>query len=138
MRRAFKSGLFPLMILIPLVLTGCSDDGNPEPPPPEYPEIVDAVAERSHGRFTVTVTVSSPYDSSERWADAVRVLDSEHEPLHVHEFDHPHPTEQPFTRSIPDVGIPIDVTEIHLQARDSSNGWSPTTFDIDLDQPEIP
>ncbi|MFC4335171.1 hypothetical protein [Salininema proteolyticum] len=127
-----RMNLLPLALL-PVFLTACTDD-PPEPEPePDYPTVVDAVAVREDGAFTVHITVDSAYDSEERWADAVRVVGPDGGEMAIAEFPEPHEDEQPFTRSIEGVDAPMDVEVVEVQARDSENGWNPETLEVRLD-----
>ncbi len=93
-----------------------------------YPNIVSVKLESSGGRkFRVTVTVSSPYDQADRYADAWRVLDERRKVLGVRELLHDHATEQPFTRTLDDVVIPRTVKVIEVQGRDKTFGWGGNT-----------
>jgi hypothetical protein len=102
--------------------------------PPEaqrYPDILDVTLTRSDdGTFTVTVTVSSPYDTPERYADAWRVLSPDGAVLAVRELTHDHASEQPFTRSLGGVQIPADVTAVTVEGRDLVNGYGGRTVTV--------
>ena len=133
-----------------LALTGCSsssDDAEPlasvsgtdpdvEPDQgDQFPEIVDVEATRadSTNTWTFAVTVSSPYDTPERYADGWRVLGPDGTVFDVHELAHDHAAEQPFTRTQTGVVIPDDVEEVTIEGRDLVNGFGGTTLTIDLD-----
>ena len=66
----------------------------------QFPEVlkVDAVA-LDDNRWRFAVTVSSPYDSPQRYADAWRVLSVSGQELGKRVLLHDHASEQPFTRS---------------------------------------
>ena len=86
--------------------------------------MVDAeLTEDGDGTFTAAVTLSSPYDTPERYADAWRVLSPDGEELGIRELAHDHAAEQPFTRSQSGIAIPDDVAEVTIQGRDQENGW---------------
>ena len=132
-----------------LTLTGCSssDDAQPlasvaetapdgEPDQGDrFPEIVDVEATRddSTDTWTFAVTVSSPYDTPERYADGWRVLGPDGTVFDVHELAHDHAAEQPFTRTQTGVVIPDDVEEVTIEGRDLVNGFGGTTLTVDLD-----
>ncbi len=66
------------------------------------------------------MTVSSPYDTPQRYCDAFKVMDAKGKLLGERVLWHDHQTEQPFTRDLHGVVIPADLTEIvHWDA----NGW---------------
>jgi hypothetical protein len=65
-----------------------------------YPDVLEAELEPSGDGWRLSATISSPYDSPERYADAFRVLTPAGEQLGVRELLHDHAGEQPFTRSL--------------------------------------
>ena len=107
----------------------------PDDPVELFPDVVGGDAERSDdGTWTIRATLSSPYDTPERYADAWRVLGPDGAVLGVRELAHDHANEQPFTRSLAGVAIPDDVDVITLEGRDQVSGWGGATFTIDLDR----
>lgn len=54
----------------------------------KYPDILEAELSGSDGEYRISVTVSSPYDSPERYADGWRVLDEDGTVLAEHELGH--------------------------------------------------
>ena len=97
----------------------------------KYPDIREAELESSGGdTWTLSVTVSSPYDSPERYADGWRVLDQDGNVLGKHELMHDHAGEQPFTRSQSGLEISQDVQEITVEGRDLKNGYGGETVTI--------
>lgn len=139
------------VVTIGIALTGCagsSDDAEPlastattdtavEPDPggDRFPEIVDVEATRddSTNTWTFAVTVSSPYDTPERYADGWRVLGPDGAVFGVHELAHDHAGEQPFTRTQTGVVVPDDVQEVTVEGRDLVNGFGGATLTVDLD-----
>lgn len=98
-----------------------------------YPEVRDASVTRdADGTFTATVTLSSPYDSPQRYADAWRLLSPERDELSVRVLTHDHAGEQPFTRSQSGIVIPEDVDQVIVQGRDLVNGWGGAEITVDL------
>jgi hypothetical protein len=113
-------------VLAAALLAGCTgvDDLT-------HPTVVSAVVEDAgDGTFTVAATISSPYDSRDRFADAFRVSTPDGEVLGVRELSHPHADEQPFTRSLVGLEIPDDVDEVVVEGRDSVNGWGGTAATV--------
>lgn len=99
----------------------------------EFPDIVDAEAElEDGGTYNFAVTVSSPYDSPERYADAWRVVTEDGTVLGVRELTHDHANEQPFTRSLGGVEVPEGVSSVVVEGRDLVNGWGGETFEVEL------
>jgi hypothetical protein len=93
-----------------------------------FPDVIEVSATQSgDSTWTFNVTVSSPYDSPERYADAWRVLAPDGTELGIRELLHDHAGEQPFTRSQSGIEIPGDIAEVRVQARDQLNGWGGAT-----------
>lgn len=97
-----------------------------------YPDVVDVEVNESENVFRFEVTISSPYDTPERYADAWRIMDEGGTVYGTRELLHDHATEQPFTRTLDDVEIPTDVDVVIVQGRDLDNGWGGTTMEVDL------
>ncbi len=98
-----------------------------------HPDVTEAsLTQDSDGTFTASVTISSPYDSPQRYADAWRVLTAEREELTVRVLTHDHAGEQPFTRSKSGITIPDDVNQVIVQGRDLINGWGGAEITVDL------
>jgi hypothetical protein len=99
----------------------------------KYPDVVSVeLVERASGIYDVTATLSSPYDTPQRYADAWRVLDERGNVLGVREILHDHATEQPFTRSLEGVKILSTVKSVEIQGRDQKYGWGGQTKKIDV------
>ena len=99
----------------------------------KYPDVREADLESSGGdTWTLSVTISSPYDSPERYADGWRVLAPNGDVLGKHELMHDHANEQPFTRSQSGLEIPQDVQEITVEARDLKNGYGGETVTVSV------
>jgi hypothetical protein len=97
-----------------------------------FPDIIDATAEQTNLGWTFNVTVSSPYDSADRYADAWRIIGPEGTVYGTRELAHDHAAEQPFTRTIQAVEIPDDVDVVTIEGRDQANGWGGRTFELTL------
>lgn len=100
----------------------------------QFPDIVDVTVTAEGDAFRFDVTVSSPYDTPERYADAWRIVAPDGTELGVRELTHDHAAEQPFTRSLNDVEIPSDVTEVIVEGRDLVNGWGGGTVTATIDR----
>lgn len=99
----------------------------------DFPDITDAVATQgTDGTWRFDVTVSSPYDSPERYADAWRVVGPDGAEYGIRELTHDHASEQPFTRSQSGIVIPDAVRIVTIEGRDLINGWGGGTLDVEL------
>ena len=133
-----------LLLALTFILVGCNvlpllGPGSGESPEAAaeqlYPEIIGVQLVASGDRvYDVVVSISSPYDTPERYADGWRVLDPEGNVLGTHTLLHDHANEQPFTRTQPGLEIPEGVTEITVEGRDLVNGYGGGTLSIDVPQ----
>jgi hypothetical protein len=99
----------------------------------QFPDVVDVkVTPNPDGTFKFDVTISSPYDSPEQYADAWRVIGANGTEFGIRELLHDHAGEQPFTRSLDRLEIPADVLEVTVEGRDLVNGWGGLTMTIQL------
>lgn len=109
-----------------------STEGSSNVTEQEYPDIVAVDLEREDDQTaSFSVTVSSPYDTPQRYADGWRVLDQDGEVLGEHSLGHDHASEQPFTRTQSDVTIPEGTTELTVEGRDQENGYGGETVTIE-------
>lgn len=132
--------LVMVVSMLLLSLAGCADDseegtaaGTEEATMSEdageqkYPDVVDVEVDEVDGTFSFSVTISSPYDSPERYADGWRVKGPDGTVFGEHTLMHDHAGEQPFTRTQTGVEIPADVTEVTVEARDQQFGYGGDT-----------
>lgn len=97
-----------------------------------FPTVIGAVASTSDGTsWNISVTLSSEYDTRDRYADAWRVLDAGDNELGIRVLGHDHANEQPFTRST-SVDIPEDIEVVYIEGRDQVNGWNGERFELVL------
>ena len=110
---------------------GDRDEG--EPPGRLFPDVIEASAQQSaDGTWQFSATLSSPYDSPERYADAWRIMGLDGTVYGTRELAHDHGAEQPFTRSLGSVAIPADVELVTIEGRDQVSGWGGQTVMIEL------
>jgi hypothetical protein len=131
-----------LAVVVILLLSACTSDGTgaeapsapatAEPGEQRYPDVVDVTVERAGGTFSFTVTISSPYDSPERYADGWRIVGPDGTVYGEHTLAHDHAGEQPFTRTQTGVQIPAGVPEVTVEARDQQYGYGGTTMTVPL------
>lgn len=99
---------------------------------PLYPDVVDVSVSGDDSIYNFVVTMSSPYDSPERYADAWRVIGDDGQVYGVRELLHDHANEQPFTRSLEGVEIPEGVSSVTVQGRDQVYGWGGGVVEVNL------
>jgi hypothetical protein len=78
------------------------------------------------------VTLKHADTGWEHYADAWRVLSPSGEELGKRVLYHPHVDEQPFTRSLGNINIPADLTEVYIEAHDKVHGWNPQRLKVPL------
>lgn len=124
-------------------IAGCSAAPSAEPqevsptsagtvdPEQRYPDVLAAtLLPRSEMTFDVEVTISSPYDTPQRYADGWRVLTQDGVELGSHTLLHDHANEQPFTRRQSDLTIPSDVDLVIVEGRDLVHGYGGGTVEV--------
>ena len=97
-----------------------------------FPDVVGVDIRQQGDNLSFSVTLSSVYDTPERYADAFRVLDEQGNQLGIRVLLHDHASEQPFTRSLLNVSVPETVKFVTLQGRDLINGWGGKTLTVAL------
>jgi hypothetical protein len=128
MKRHFAAAVLTLaaIIALPAVPAQAADLHQQK-----YPDVVNVkVQARGHNRFDFDVTVSSPYDTPQRYADAFRVMNADGMTYGVRELLHDHASEQPFTRELYGVQIPQGVRAVLVQARDKQHGYGGKSMQI--------
>uniref|UniRef100_UPI00356A77DD hypothetical protein n=1 Tax=Actinotalea sp. TaxID=1872145 RepID=UPI00356A77DD len=146
-------GLVPLALLLPLVLSACAGAGTATPTgapatngqvgpgqtastgtatasDQRFPEILAVELRPTTDGYDVVVTISSPYDTPDRYADGWRVLAPDGTTLGEHELGHDHADEQPFTRTQRSVSIPDEVTQVTVEGRDLLHGYGGGTVTV--------
>jgi hypothetical protein len=119
------TALISVLLSAPLWAAGGADQ--------KYPDVIAVqVQARSDDTFDFDVTVSSPYDSRQRYADAFRVLGPQGEVYGVRLLVHDHAGEQPFTRDLYGVKVPKGVRKVSVQGRDQHFGYGGKTFEARL------
>ena len=99
----------------------------------QFPDVVSVdVRATGDNTFDFDVTISSPYDTPTRYADAFHVSTLTGQVLGERELLHDHQTEQPFTRDLYGVKIPPAINVVIVQARDQKYGYGGNTVQVQL------
>lgn len=129
-----------------VVVTACSGGGEAPSTEPtaslagetaddRFPTVEEVVPEQNDdGTWNFSVTLTSPYDSPERYADGWRVVGPDGTEYGTHTLTHDHAGEQPFTRRQSGVTIPDDVDEVTVEGRDLVNGFGGESYTVGLDR----
>lgn len=119
-----------LAILASAVLTTANSAASQDS---RYPDVLAVkVRAAGAGSFDFDVTISSPYDTPQRYADAFRATGMDGRVFGERVLLHDHADEQPFTRDLHGVKIPPDVGRVVIQARDGRFGYGGRAVEIDL------
>ena len=99
----------------------------------KFPDVVDVrVHARSDSTYDFDATISSPYDTPQRYADAFRVMSTEGIQFGERNLFHDHANQQPFTRDLYGVAIPAGIKTVVIQARDKKYGYGGKTLQVTL------
>lgn len=83
--------------------------------------------------FRFDVTVLHEGESHDHYVDRWEILTKQGEIIDVRELVHPHIDEQPFTRSLSHVTIPIGVRDVIVRAHDTVHGYAGQVETVHLD-----
>jgi ABC-type glycerol-3-phosphate transport system substrate-binding protein len=123
------------LAVVVMFAAACGGDSPASTGDDPFPSVLGAEATLTDdGTWRISATLSSPYDSPDRYADAWRVLGPDGTELAVRVLVHDHASEQPFTRSLSGVEIPADVDEVTIEGRDLLNGWGGPAVRVGLDR----
>lgn len=127
-----------VLLAMTVVLLSTACQGTPDDTPSNtasaqrHPDVTKVTVQRTDGTYTFMVTISSPYDTPERYADGWRVKGEDGTVYGTHTLGHDHADEQPFTRTQTGVRIPAKVTKVTVEARDKTHGYGGATKTITL------
>ncbi len=96
--------------------------------------VIDATVESTgDGVYRVSATVASQETGLDKYADRWEIRNpSTGAVIGERILAHPHVNEQPFTRSLPGVEIPADVSTVEIAAHDSVLGFCGDVFTADV------
>ncbi|MGO1117679.1 hypothetical protein ACTL6U_03205 [Rhodovibrionaceae bacterium A322] len=83
-------------------------------------------------RWDFHVTLRHDDEGWNHYANIWQVLDGQGNILGERVLYHPHVNEQPFTRSLNGVAIPLDLSEVTVRAGALPHGWSEKTQQVPL------
>lgn len=96
-------------------------------------EIVDAkVNQVSKGRYRFDVTLRHEDKGWQHYANRWQVETSDGKVLGTRVLLHPHVNEQPFTRSLSGISVPVDIKTVTIRAFDSVHGDSEMTVNVEI------
>ncbi|WP_022704007.1 hypothetical protein [Pseudorhodobacter ferrugineus] len=99
------------------------------------PPVIETVAAtRSGDAWRFDVTLAHPDTGWDHYADAWEVLAPDGASLGLRVLTHPHVEEQPFTRSLAGISVPVGTHYVMIRARCLVDGWSDAVFRLDLPQ----
>lgn len=99
----------------------------------KFPDVVSVkVKPRGADAFDIDATISSPYDTPQRYADGFRASGTDGTVYGERKLFHDHAGEQPFTRDLYGVKIPRGVRTVVIQARDQQHGYGGKSVEVAL------
>ena len=97
------------------------------------PAVLDATARpNTNGTYAISATIFHKDEGWKHYADKFDVLDADGKVLASRILYHPHVDEQPFTRSISNVTVPVGATSVVIRAHDLVHGYGKRTFTLKL------
>lgn len=123
----------PVRLALALMMLASGPVFSAEHPVQKYPDVLGVTVQpRGADVFDFDVTVSSPYDTPQRYADAFRAMGKDGKVYGERILGHDHASEQPFTRDLYNVAIPRGVKAVVIQARDMKYGYGGKTVEVKL------
>lgn len=99
------------------------------------PAVVKDVAFReASGGWTFDVTIAHGDTGWDDYADGWRVVTTDGTVLGTRVLAHPHVEEQPFTRSLSGINIPVGLDKVFIEASTNVDGWDSERFPVLLTQ----
>ncbi len=124
-RRLNSMRIAALALVISFLLLAQAQAGNVH--------IVNAqVSLGQNGLYRFSVTLRHADNGWDHYADRWEVLGPDGTVLGTRVLLHPHVAEQPFTRSLSGIEIPIELTSVFIRAHDKEHGDSPNLFRVTL------
>jgi len=97
------------------------------------PSVLDVkVSSNGNGTYGFSVTIRHADTGWDHYADKFDVMTADGKTLGTRVLYHPHVNEQPFTRSIGRVEVPIGVNEVTIRAHDKVHKYGTRTMTVKL------
>ena len=139
-RSSRRGALATVALVVVLAMTSCTSSVEADQttstvivstsPVAGCADVVAATIDSTGNTYRVSATILSADAGWDKYADAWEVRGPDGTILGTRILAHPHVDEQPFTRSLDDVGIPAGVTQVEIAARDSMAGFCGDTLSI--------
>ncbi|WP_422065419.1 hypothetical protein [Shimia sp.] len=100
------------------------------------PQIGNVITQASSAGWTFSVTIRHADTGWDHYADSWRVELLDGTVLGTRELLHPHEHEQPFTRSLANIEVPLGTLTVYIRSRCNVDGWSETVKEVQLPQKE--
>lgn len=113
-----------MRIVLPLMLIGQAAFA-------EAPQVLNATATKGAQGWRFDVTIAHPDTGWDHYADGWRIEDASGAELGLRVLAHPHIAEQPFTRFLSGVDLPVGTRTVFVRARDNIDGWSDQVFEVE-------
>ncbi len=84
------------------------------------------------GRYDLDVTIRSKDTGWERYADRIEALGPDGAVLGTRILEHPHEDEQPFTRDLYELPVPLGIGRITVRAHFKPTGFDGATLTVPL------
>lgn len=108
--------MYKLSLMTVLFLTGQAAVADPA-------SIENVRVTTEAGAWTFEVTISHNDTGWGHFSDAWRIVDENGKEIAIRELIHPHVKEQPLTRSLSGINLPLGSKRVGIQARDTQGGW---------------
>ncbi|NQV99458.1 MAG: hypothetical protein HQ483_07155 [Rhodospirillales bacterium] len=97
------------------------------------PSVLDAtVKANTNGTYAISATLFHKDEGWKHYANKFEVLSTDGTVLATRILYHPHVNEQPFTRTISSVTVPVGVTTVIVRAHDLVHKYGDRTFTLQL------
>lgn len=131
--------LLAVVLCVPLLAVAPARTEATVTPPVTYADVLFVVAEEHDpGTWRFDVTVRHEDTGWEHYADAWEVLAPDGMMLAKRVLTHPHVDEQPFTRSMSGIEIPLEYEHVLVRAHDLVHGYGGAEVIVSLDSASGP